>query len=217
MSQHEAGTPTTSGRATRAGAKAPSPRVAAERSVTVKKTPVRTSRATKAKAASPGASAPTTTKAPARSTGRAAAKRTPEEARAAVDVSGLLKVKEDESPWTAPEIDDIAGVLRAEQERLVAELSGIQAGMRQLMSAGGDGSGDDDADTGVKTSNREQEFTVAQNSRRLLDEVELALAALADGTYGTCESCSDPIGKLRLQARPRTTLCMVCKQHQERH
>lgn len=217
MSQHEAGTPTTSGRAARTAAKSPSPRVAAERSVTVKKAPARKSSATTAKAAATGSAAPTTTKTRARSTGRAATKRAAAEGRVATDVSGLLKVKEDESAWTAPEIDDIAGVLRAEQERLVTELSGIQAGMRQLMSAGGEGSGDDDADTGVKTSNREQEFTVAQNSRRLLDEVELALAALADGTYGTCESCSNPIGKLRLQARPRTTLCMVCKQHQERH
>ncbi|WKV16539.1 TraR/DksA C4-type zinc finger protein [Janibacter limosus] len=43
-----------------------------------------------------------------------------------------------------------------------------------------------------------------------------ALARLEDGTYGTCESCGNPIGKLRLQAYPRATLCMTCKSQQER-
>lgn len=165
-------------------------RTAAERSVTVKKP------ATRAKS--------TATTGTRRRTARTAAAPT-------------LQVKQGEAPWSGAELDDIAGVLRTEQERLVSELFGIQAGVQQLMSAGGEGSGDDDADIGVKSSNREQEFTVAQNSRRLLAEVELALTALADGTYGTCESCSEPIGKLRLQARPRTTLCMACKQRQERH
>jgi RNA polymerase-binding transcription factor DksA len=43
-----------------------------------------------------------------------------------------------------------------------------------------------------------------------------ALERIADKTYGTCESCGNPIGKLRLQAFPRATLCMSCKQKQER-
>jgi RNA polymerase-binding transcription factor DksA len=42
------------------------------------------------------------------------------------------------------------------------------------------------------------------------------LARLDDGSYGQCESCGNPIGKERLQAFPRATLCMACKQRQER-
>ncbi|MDX6368365.1 MAG: hypothetical protein QOK30_3441, partial [Nocardioidaceae bacterium] len=33
---------------------------------------------------------------------------------------------------------------------------------------------------------------------------------------GVCESCGNPVGKMRLQAFPRATLCMECKQRQER-
>jgi DnaK suppressor protein len=36
------------------------------------------------------------------------------------------------------------------------------------------------------------------------------------GTYGVCESCGQPIGKARLLAFPRATLCVACKQRQER-
>jgi hypothetical protein len=37
-----------------------------------------------------------------------------------------------------------------------------------------------------------------------------------EGTYGICESCGEPIGKMRLMAFPRATLCMTCKQREER-
>ena len=35
-------------------------------------------------------------------------------------------------------------------------------------------------------------------------------------TYGNCEDCGAAIGKARLQVFPRATLCMVCKQKEER-
>ncbi len=50
----------------------------------------------------------------------------------------------------------------------------------------------------------------------MLEQTEHALERLADGSYGTCESCGNPIGKMRLQAAPRATLCMPCKTKQER-
>ena len=37
-----------------------------------------------------------------------------------------------------------------------------------------------------------------------------------DGTYGVCESCGQPIGKMRVMAFPRATLCLSCKQREER-
>jgi len=57
---------------------------------------------------------------------------------------------------------------------------------------------------------------MAKNARESLHIIEAALARIEDGTYGVCESCGQPIGKMRLQAFPRATLCMECKQRQER-
>jgi DnaK suppressor protein len=50
----------------------------------------------------------------------------------------------------------------------------------------------------------------------MLLQAERALARIEDGTYGICESCGNPIGKARLQAFPRATLCVTCKQREER-
>jgi RNA polymerase-binding transcription factor DksA len=50
----------------------------------------------------------------------------------------------------------------------------------------------------------------------MLFQIEHALRRTADGTYGICESCGNAIGKQRLLAFPRATLCMTCKQREER-
>ena len=50
----------------------------------------------------------------------------------------------------------------------------------------------------------------------MLVQSERALERIDDGTYGACEICGNPIGKMRLLAFPRATLCMTCKQREER-
>jgi len=57
---------------------------------------------------------------------------------------------------------------------------------------------------------------MTQNARDLLAQNEQALARIDAGTYGVCESCGQSIGKARLQAFPRATLCVSCKQREER-
>ena len=60
------------------------------------------------------------------------------------------------------------------------------------------------------------ELSLVAGARTGLEQNLHALARLEDGTYGICENCGNPIGKLRLQAYPRATLCMSCKSRQER-
>ena len=50
---------------------------------------------------------------------------------------------------------------------------------------------------------------------KVAERVEI-LERIADGTYGRCESCGQPIGKNRLMAFPRATLGLSCKQREER-
>ena len=110
--------------------------------------------------------------------------------------------------------------MRAELERDIDQLSNelrhAQSDLVHLMRDSGDGAGDDQADAGAKTYEREQEISLANNAREMLQQTEHALERLDDGSYGICESCGNPIGKLRLQAAPRATLCMPCKKKQER-
>jgi RNA polymerase-binding protein DksA len=119
-------------------------------------------------------------------------------------------------PLTPAERKEMRGVLLAERRRLEAEIAEAVEDLNELLRDSGDGSGDDQADAGSKTFEREHEMSVANNSRDLLEQVEHALARIADGSYGTCESCGLPIGKMRLEAFPRATLCVDCKQREER-
>jgi len=44
--------------------------------------------------------------------------------------------------------------------------------------------------------------------RSLLDDAELALAKIDDGTYGRCETCGEPIAPARLEAMPASRFCV---------
>ncbi len=121
-----------------------------------------------------------------------------------------------EAPWTEAELDDLRGGLEGEIRQLHLEIAEAEVDLADLLRDGGDGAGDDQADQGSRTFEREHEMSLTNNQRDMLLQSERALAKIADGTYGVCESCGNPIGKMRLQAFPRATLCMSCKQRQER-
>ncbi|KOV94074.1 DNA-binding protein [Streptomyces sp. NRRL WC-3723] len=129
---------------------------------------------------------------------------------------GELAVRPGEDPWTPEEVDAARAELQSELERLREEISSSEASLVGLMRDSGDGAGDDQADTGTKNITREHELALAANAREMLIQTERALERLDAGTYGLCENCGDPIGKARMQAFPRATLCVECKQKQER-
>ena len=138
-------------------------------------------------------------------------------ARAADAASpGELAVRPGEDPWTPEEVEEAREGLRTEADRLRSEISSSEEALTGLMRDSGDGAGDDDADTGTKNITREHEMALAANAREMLYQTERALERLDAGTYGLCENCGKPIGKARMQAFPRATLCVECKQKQER-
>ena len=59
-------------------------------------------------------------------------------------------------------------------------------------------------------------FRLRGRERHLMDKIEVALAKIKSGTFGTCEECEEPISLKRLQARPEAPLCIQCKEAQER-
>ncbi|NKZ07535.1 TraR/DksA family transcriptional regulator [Actinomadura latina] len=125
-----------------------------------------------------------------------------------------LPVREGEHRWTAAELAEVRAGLQEQIEGLRAE---IAASASQIAEGdASDGAGDDQADAGAKTYEREHELSLAYNSRDLLAQIERAVQRMDAGTYGTCESCARPIGKARLQVFPRATLCVTCKQREER-
>ncbi|OCC07635.1 TraR/DksA C4-type zinc finger protein [Streptomyces sp. PTY087I2] len=127
-----------------------------------------------------------------------------------------LAVRPGEDPWTPEEVTEARTLLTSEILRLRSELEASGAALAGLMRDSGDGAGDDEADTGTKNITREHELSLAANAQEMLEQTERALARLEAGTYGLCEICGNPIGKARMQAFPRATLCVEDKQKQER-
>jgi len=127
-----------------------------------------------------------------------------------------VTASEGEAPWSAAELKAVRTEISADLERLRRELAEVEAEMDELISESGEGAGDDQADSGTKTFEREHEMSLVINARDMVLQTERALDRIDNKTYGNCEECGSPIGKARLQVFPRATLCMICKQKEER-
>ena len=63
-----------------------------------------------------------------------------------------------------------------------------------------------------------QSFTFRLRGREkiFLDKIQKALDKITEGSFGVCDDCGEKISIKRLEARPETTLCIRCKEDQER-
>jgi RNA polymerase-binding transcription factor DksA len=125
-------------------------------------------------------------------------------------------VMSDSENWTATELKSRRAELAKDLIRLKEELVAIELEMDDLISASGVGAGDDLGDAGTKTFEREHEMSIVYNARDMVLQTERAVERIDNKSYGKCEECGNSIGKARLQVFPRATLCMVCKQKEER-
>lgn len=115
------------------------------------------------------------------------------------------------------EVDRIRQSLQSRYDELTAEyeLAVQQSQVLRLVEIG-DTAGDDQADSGTKTAERD---TAQSLLRTILDrraQFEHALTRLEEGTYGFCEGCTAPIPVERLEIFPAATACVSCKQTRER-
>lgn len=115
------------------------------------------------------------------------------------------------------EVDQIRQSLRSRYDKLTAEYENTVAQSQVLrLVEVGDTAGDDQADSGTKTAERD---TAQSLLRTILDrraQFEHALTRLDEGTYGFCEGCTAPIPVERLEIFPSATSCVACKQTRER-
>ncbi|MVQ51487.1 TraR/DksA family transcriptional regulator [Nocardioides sp. MAH-18] len=146
-------------------------------------------------------------KTPAKAPAKAPARKAPAKA---------LAVQAGETAWTKAELKELLDELHEQRTHSLEIVAGLDNELNGLMRDSGDGAGQDQADVGASSFERDHELTVLNSERDKLAQIERALARIDDGTYGICESCGNPIGKMRLMAFPRATLCMTCKQREER-
>ncbi len=63
----------------------------------------------------------------------------------------------------------------------------------------------------IGTDNYEQEFMLGliESERKMLRDIDRALAKIKDGTYGVCEGTGEPIERARLEAKPEARYCIA--------
>jgi DnaK suppressor protein len=102
--------------------------------------------------------------------------------------------------------------LRATLQETTAALADLQRDYRRLVEASAGANADDEHDPEGATIGfeRAQLAAAIERAEQRLGQLRAGLQRLAQGTYGTCESCGRPIGTDRLRARPATTRCRAC-------
>lgn len=74
----------------------------------------------------------------------------------------------------------------------------------------------DEGDQAQNMAEQHLSLRFKERERHLLRKIEEALQKIKDGTFGECEDCGDDIGIRRLETRPVATLCIKCKEAEEK-
>ncbi|HEY3248382.1 MAG TPA: TraR/DksA C4-type zinc finger protein [bacterium] len=111
-------------------------------------------------------------------------------------------------------------LLQEERARLLEELEAMEEHTPVVedqvgMDIGG-GYDEDLADVASSTFEREKGLALESSVQQLLTQVDEALARIDEGTYGICVRCGNPIDFARLKVLPYATLCIRCKEEEER-
>jgi RNA polymerase-binding protein DksA len=113
------------------------------------------------------------------------------------------KPRKNQAGLNTRELEGYRALLLEKRRELAGDMSSLE---RDALGAGG-GTNLSNlpmhmADMG--TDNYEQEFSLGlmEKDRKLLKEINRALAKIQDGSYGICERTGKPISKPRLEAQP---------------
>ena len=74
----------------------------------------------------------------------------------------------------------------------------------------------DPADMAANAYTKELLMSMSTNDRQLLESIDAALFRIADGDYGKCDHCGEPIQDKRLEAVPWARHCLRCQDLNER-
>lgn len=103
--------------------------------------------------------------------------------------------------------EKLHGMLAELEAEIVTTVDGMRTGT---------GAFPDPTDRASLESERNLTLRIRDRERKLRNKIDDALARIETGTFGVCEVCGEEIGPERLEARPVTTLCINCKESQEK-
>ena len=115
-------------------------------------------------------------------------------------------------PLNEKQIDEFRALLTTDKERL------LEKAMHTLKNEIELSKDDmaDEADLASALTDQSLSLRLRGRERTLIEKIDLALRRIENGEFGTCVVCEDDIEVQRLRARPVTTMCIACKEEQER-
>ena len=74
----------------------------------------------------------------------------------------------------------------------------------------------DEGDHAAAAAETMIDSAILVQQRKELNEIELALGKIKQGTYGICEMCEEEIDKLRLEVKNFARFCITCREINEK-
>ena len=125
----------------------------------------------------------------------------------------MVKVRSDQKKGLDKKTRDrFRKVLLKEREQIIGDVKQIYESSKEV---GQDGI-QDIGDEAANVYNKQILLTLNENERFRLKEVDESLDRIANGTYGICEECGEPIGLKRLEVKPVAKYCVPCKTRLEK-
>ena len=121
------------------------------------------------------------------------------------------------SSLTDAELRRFDQALRDQRGIVATELNRLAESLTSVREARSDGSADDEHDPEGPTLSGEWSRIVGVHGEfnEKVAAIDRSRARIADGSYGTCIRCGDPIGAARLSALLTAELCIDCAQKAE--
>lgn len=115
-------------------------------------------------------------------------------------------------PLNEDQLEEFRGLLSADKERLLEKA--VHTLKNEIELSKDDMA--DEADLASALTDQSLSLRLRGRERTLIEKIDLALKRIEAGEFGTCIVCEDDIEVDRLRARPVTTMCIACKEEQER-
>ncbi|MCD6173761.1 MAG: RNA polymerase-binding protein DksA [Sulfurimonas sp.] len=106
------------------------------------------------------------------------------------------------------ELNYFKETLKSRNSQIVKNINGVNDELNQLNSLELNDEGDH---ASVNNSSMVESVIVHQQEKEL-GEINVALARIENGEYGTCVMCEDDIGFQRLKVKPHAAYCIDCRE-----
>jgi len=113
---------------------------------------------------------------------------------------------------TKSELEEFSTKLTNRKVQIEKNLTGTALeldGMRELEL-------NDEGDYAATSAKTIVDSAILVQQRKELNEIELALDKIKQGTYGICEMCEEPIGLPRLEVKNFARFCIACREITEK-